>query len=97
MSKRQDLLAAYYKEGNVIKKEEIKKQIIELEDYCINVLKYDFKRTDFNKKKTYRFEGVKDGGWNIPKNAKTGNDRCPCCKYNKHSYCGGEKPCWANV
>lgn len=101
-----ELKAAWYNEGNVEKKDELKAKIQEREDYCINILKYDLKRMEFNKKKSYRFATEKDGGWNIPDGALTGKDRCAACKYNSHSWCEGRydavkpefrKGCFANA
>jgi len=91
---------AYRNESIESKKNELRKQIIEREDYCINVLGYKLKRFDFTGK-VWRFEGQKMGDHNIPLGARTGADRCGICKFNKHTFCQihveDGKPCWGNV
>ncbi len=83
-------------------KKPIQDKINSIEKWCINNKIGNFKEiTDFSKpfkmKKTYRFESGRDGGFLIPDGARTGRDRCGACRYNNHSYCGGDKPCLANV
>lgn len=81
-----EMKEAYRNESIESKKEALKKQIIEREDYCINVMGFKLKRFDFVGK-TWRFEGQKMGEQNIPLGSRTGADRCGICKYNKHTYC----------
>jgi len=81
------------------------KEINNTEQWCINNgFAGITKLTDWSTykhvvKKQYRYEGIRDGGWNIPDKAFVGKDRCGACKYNNASYCdlGVTKPCIAKV
>ena len=89
----------------------IQEKINSIELWCIEKKYGNFKEiTDWTKpmkpKKTYRFEGQRDGGLNIPTRARVGGARCDVCKYNRHTWCalgvykeGDEdyKICMANV
>jgi hypothetical protein len=101
LGKLKDLWAELSTTEDSEKKKEIRKKINSIEQWMIDNKIGSIKEiTDWTKtkdKKVYRFEASRDGGLNIPENTRTGNDRCGACKFNKHSYCGGDKPCLANV
>ena len=87
---------------NEERKQIIKVEINNLERWCIEKGFAGIKEiTDFTKtfqtKKVYRYENSRDGGFNVPDGARVGRDMCGACRYNKHSYCGGDKPCMAKV
>ena len=112
MGKLSELWAKLRETEDESKRKEIQQEINKVESWCIEKGFAGIKElTDWTKsnnkptKKVYRFEGKRDGGLNIPSEARTGKDRCPACKFNNHSYCAidlfddhpGFKPCYANV
>jgi len=107
MGKLSDLWADLRVEADPDKRKEIQRKINSTEQWCIDKGFAGIKEiTDWSKqktKKTYRYEGVKDGGLNIPDGARLGKDKCKMCVYNNHSWCGqgmednGGKPCMGNV
>lgn len=106
MGKLADTWALLKETNDPEKIKELQDKINSIESWCIQNnfagIKEltDWRKWEQNKtKKTYRFEGGRDGGFNIPKGAKIGNERCGACKFNKHTWCDGgvTKPCMANV
>ena len=106
LGKLGDTWALLKTEEDPEKIKEYQKKINQIESWCIeNNFAGIKKLTDWkewakkNTKKTYRFEGGRDGGLAIPVGAYIGRDRCKSCQWNKHVWCdrGRTKPCWANV
>ena len=106
MGKLGDLWQRLNGETDEQKIKDIQKEINRIESWCIENNFAGIKEltdwTTYKKKtskKSYRFESIRDGGFNIPVGAFTGVDRCNACKYNKHLWCdkGRTKPCLANV
>ncbi len=88
--------------NNDDRKQVIKVEINRIEKWCIDNNITSIKTlTDFSKpfkpKKIYRFESSRDGGHQVPDGVRVGRDMCNMCRYNKHSYCGGGKPCMGMV
>jgi len=94
MGKLGDLWAELKETNNQERIKELQGKINSIESWCIENNYAGIKElTDWRKwserktKKTYRFEGGRDGGLYRPHRAKTGKDRCGCCIFNKRVYC----------
>jgi len=97
LGKLSELWVQYKSESIASKKQELRQEIWKIEDWMISK-GYTKQRTDFKvyeagfKWKLGRYQSIRDGGYNIPRGAKTGKDRCKACIYNYRSYCDPNDP-----